>query len=128
MQMLKWMRGHAAAIAPGSAAMRLLVYVAITVTTASLSGQTQQFQNPSLLTTALDPAALITGDWNGDGHQDLIYIEESPRPRCTFCLAAAREHSARVLLSSCLQGAARSRTRFAEWLPPTLTATAKRTC
>ncbi len=80
MQMLKWMRGHAAAIAPGSAAMRLLVYVAITVTTASLSGQTQQFQNPSLLTTALDPAALITGDWNGDGHQDLIYIEESPSP------------------------------------------------
>jgi hypothetical protein len=80
MQMLKSKRDILAAVRPGSATMRLLVYVALAITTASLSAQTQRFQNPSLLTTALDPAAVIPGDWNGDGHQDLIYIDESPAP------------------------------------------------
>ena|SRR5271156_747013 len=43
-------------------------------------GQTQRFQNPPLIATAVDPAGLIAGDWNGDGHQDLIYVEQSPTP------------------------------------------------
>lgn len=40
----------------------------------------QQFQNPPLITTALDPVGLVAGDWNGDGHQDLIYVETGESP------------------------------------------------
>ncbi len=42
--------------------------------------QAQQFQNPQRIVTALDPVGLVTGDWNGDGHQDLVYITTGDSP------------------------------------------------
>ncbi len=40
----------------------------------------QEFQNPPRIVTSLDPVGLVTGDWNGDGHQDLVYIETGESP------------------------------------------------
>jgi len=47
---------------------------------AAHSIHSQQFQNPPLLTTAPDPVGLATGDWSGDGHQDLIYVTTGESP------------------------------------------------
>lgn len=41
------------------------------------NSQTFRYPNPRMIVTALDPAAVVSGDWNGDGHQDLIYIDKS---------------------------------------------------
>lgn len=40
----------------------------------------QQFQNPLRIVTSLDPVGLAGGDWNGDGHQDLVYVETGDSP------------------------------------------------
>jgi hypothetical protein len=42
--------------------------------------QSRTFQNPLLIPTSGDPAALATGDWNGDGKQDLAYIDSASNP------------------------------------------------
>jgi hypothetical protein len=40
----------------------------------------QKLQNPPRIVTSLDPVGLVAGDWNGDGHQDLVYVETGALP------------------------------------------------
>jgi hypothetical protein len=46
----------------------------------------QQFQNPPMIVTAIDPVGLVTADWNEDGHQDLAYVETGQSPTLQILL------------------------------------------
>lgn len=58
---------------------QLLLVLLLSITTIGWC-QSRTFQNPAFLPTAGDPAALASGDWNGDGKQDLAYIDDSANP------------------------------------------------
>lgn len=47
----------------------IIVLVLILSTTAAT------FKNPELIDTSYDPRSVATGDWNGDGISDLVYID-----------------------------------------------------
>jgi len=63
-----------------SIAMRRLLSFFLVVLPALAVAQTRGFQNPVMLATPSDPAALITGDWNHDGKPDLAYIDSASIP------------------------------------------------
>jgi hypothetical protein len=58
--------------------LAVLIVLLLTLGAPALHAQSSSFKNPPMLVTAEDPQALISGDWNGDGHQDLIYISGTP--------------------------------------------------
>jgi hypothetical protein len=63
---------------------------AIWVFASSSMARAQQLQNPPMVVTALDPVGLVTGDWNQDGHQDLIYIATAESPSLHLLLGDGR--------------------------------------
>ena len=65
---------------PSARLIRMAVAGVIWIAASSSMALAQQFQNPPMIVTALDPVGLVTGDWNGDGHQDLIYVETGDSP------------------------------------------------
>jgi hypothetical protein len=50
------------------------------ITAASILIHAQSLQNPRMLPTAVDPVGLIAADWNGDGNQDLVYVQTGDSP------------------------------------------------
>ncbi|MGA3009460.1 MAG: FG-GAP-like repeat-containing protein [Terracidiphilus sp.] len=60
--------------------LRLAAANALIAMCAAHSAHAQQFQNPPLLVTFPDPVAVVAGDWNGDGHQDLVYVTTGQSP------------------------------------------------
>ena len=65
---------------PSARLIRMVVAGVIWIAATSSMALAQQFQNPPMIVTALDPAGLVTGDWTGDGHEDLIYVETGDSP------------------------------------------------
>ena len=65
---------------PSARLIRMVVAGVIWIAATSSMALAQQFQNPPMIVTALDPVGLVTGDWNGDGHEDLIYVETGDSP------------------------------------------------
>jgi len=58
---------------------RLLSFLLVAIPTITLA-QTRGFQNPPILATSSDPAALTAGDWNHDGKADIAYIDSASTP------------------------------------------------
>lgn len=56
------------------------LFIALILFALTSLAQVARFQNPPMIDTPVDPAGIIAGDWNGDGHQDVVYIESSPTP------------------------------------------------
>ena len=61
-------------------AARLVFMCVMGLTCGTAIAHPQQFQNPPMIVTGIDPVGLVTGDWNGDGHLDLAYVETSLPP------------------------------------------------
>src|ERR1035437_6885105 len=64
----------------GGHMMRRLLGLLFFVLSIAAWCQSRTFQNPLLIPPAGDPAALATGDWNGDSKQDLAYIDSASNP------------------------------------------------